>query len=232
MNMLAIDTTNEQLGLALTKQDTLVAELMTNMKKDHSTRLMPAIVDLMKTAELEPEQLDKIVVAQGPGSYTGVRIGVTTAKTLAWALEIPIHPVSSLQALALNGSLFTGYVWPFFDARRQAIFTAMYRFEAGILQEVVPEQHVEINAWLEKIQDFKDSILCLSPQIHLFREEIQAYLGERAMMPILESHITRPGNLIELGRLKQSEPVHTIKPNYLRITEAEANWMKQQEKED
>src|SRR5690625_1267056 len=128
MNKLAIDTSNQVLGVAIIQNDTLLAELITNVKMDHSSRLMPGIVGLMEDVGLTPNQLDKIVVAQGPGSYTGTRIGITTAKTLAWALNIPIYPVSSLDAVALNGAYFNGYICPFFDARRQTVFTSLVKW--------------------------------------------------------------------------------------------------------
>src|SRR5690625_5164541 len=109
------------------KNNEIAAELITNIKEDHSSQLMPAIVELMNEVNLAPEQLEKIVAAYGPGSYTGTRIGVTTAKTLAWSLEIPIFTVSSLKATALSGRYFDGLICPFFDARRQAVFTSLYR---------------------------------------------------------------------------------------------------------
>src|SRR5690606_31260140 len=98
-------------------------EFTSNVPKTHSLRLMPAIVQLMNDLNMKPNDLDKIVVANGPGSYTGVRIGVTTAKTLAWSLNIPVVGVSSLEVLAYQGRFFNGFVSPFFDARRQTVFT-------------------------------------------------------------------------------------------------------------
>src|SRR5699024_7698251 len=103
MNILAIDTSNDVLGVALQQDGKLVAEWMTHMKKDHSSRLMPAIVYVMEQVQMTADQLDEIVVSNGPGSYTGTRIGVTTAKTLAWSLNKPIYSVSSLETLAYNG---------------------------------------------------------------------------------------------------------------------------------
>src|SRR5699024_4891214 len=116
MNTLAIDTSNQSLGLAIMQDEELIAELITNIKKDHSSQLMPQIVSLMESVDMTPDKLQKIVVADGPGSYTGTRIGITTAKTMAWALDIPIDTVSSLAALAYNGRFFEGSICPLFDA--------------------------------------------------------------------------------------------------------------------
>lgn len=227
MNVLAIDTSNELLGIAVQKEGKPVIEFASHVNKDHSSRLMPAIVDAMAKAELSPESLTKIVVAQGPGSYTGVRIGITTAKTMAWALDIPVHPVSSLQALAYNGELFDGYVWPFFDARRRAIFTGLYQIEAGVVKEVISEVHTPIASFLEEVKKCAEKILCLSPHIDVFRSEIAEVLGEQAIIPKQRAfHCTRPANYLYLSETSVAEHAHIVKPNYLRMTEAEANLQK------
>ena len=108
MTILAIDTSNHTLGIALVRDDTVVGESITYLKKNHSVRAMPTVEALMKECGVAPNELSKIVVAKGPGSYTGVRIGVTIAKTLAWTLSIPITAVSSLETLAANGRYFDG----------------------------------------------------------------------------------------------------------------------------
>ena len=102
---------------------------MTNMKKNHSVRVMPAIEQLLNDCDMKPTDLDKIVVAKGPGSYTGVRIGVTIAKTLAWTLNIPLVGISSLEVLAASvEDILHGFVSPLFDARRGQIYTGLYQF--------------------------------------------------------------------------------------------------------
>lgn len=230
MNTLAIDTTNELLGIAIARGEDPVVELMTNVKRDHSSRLMPAIVAMMEKANMTPEQLEKIIVAQGPGSYTGVRIGVTTAKTMAWALQIPIYPISSLKALAYNGALFDGgYVWSFFDARRKSIFTSLYRINAGVLEEVYVEQHAAFDTFMERLKALDGRIVCLSPHLHVYEAAITESLGDQVMIPPAPFHDTRPANYIELAKQEDPTPAHLVKPNYMRMTEAEANWLKQQE---
>lgn len=106
MTILAIDTSNLTLGVALIKDGKVIAEHISHLKKNHSVRAMPAIDELLKECGLKPSDLTQIAVAKGPGSYTGVRIGVTIAKTLAWSLNIPVKTVSSLEVLAANGRFF------------------------------------------------------------------------------------------------------------------------------
>src|SRR5699024_1076461 len=100
MNILAMDTSNQALGVAILKDEEIIGEMVTNIAKNHSVRLMPAIDQLMKEVNLSPDELDKIVVAKGPGSYTGARIGLPNAKPWPWPLSIRIPGVSSLEALA------------------------------------------------------------------------------------------------------------------------------------
>lgn len=231
MNILAIDTSNEILGVAIQKDGKVVAEKMTNIKKDHSSRLMPAIVRLMEHVGMNPDQLNQIVVGRGPGSYTGVRIGVTTAKALAWSLEIPIIPVSSLRALAYNGMYFNGYIWTFFNARRNAMFAALYKYEEGQLQDVIEERYVTLEDWFEQLEEYKEEkILCISPHVEIFKENINEHLDQRIVFPPKSNHLLRPSHLITESKVAEEVPVHLVKPHYLRITEAEANLLKGQKK--
>ena len=118
MNILAIDTSNRPMSVALYHNEIPLIEHTLNSKRNHSVQLMPAIEYLMKEVNLQPKDLSKIVVANGPGSYTGLRIGVTTAKTLAWSLNIPLVTVSSLELVAANLIYSNGLVCSFFDARQ------------------------------------------------------------------------------------------------------------------
>lgn len=228
MNILAIDTSNQALGLAVMQDGELIGELITNIKKDHSSRLMPAIVQLMETVEMTPEKLDKMIVADGPGSYTGTRIGVTTAKTMAWALDIPIDTISSLKGLAYNGKFFDGYICPLFDARRETVFTSLYRVDKGVLKEVEADRNISVHDWLEKLTNLDEEILFLSPHMEVLGSFITNKLQERAIIPEQSFHLAKPSNLILLSDNDVNTPVHFVRPNYLRITEAEANLQKQQ----
>lgn len=232
MNILAIDTSNQVLTLAIMKDDELVAELTTNIKKDHSSRLMPAIVSLMESVDLLPEQLNKIVVANGPGSYTGTRIGVTTAKTMAWALDIPIYTISSLATLAYNGRFFDVYICPLFDARRQTVFTGLYQFKDGILHEIEKDCNVPLNSWLNKLLTLEENILFVSPHINELEQTIISTLHDQAIIPEQPFHLPKASSLISLSEGIDRVPVHLVRPNYLRVTEAEANLRKRKKENE
>ncbi|MGM8213846.1 tRNA (adenosine(37)-N6)-threonylcarbamoyltransferase complex dimerization subunit type 1 TsaB [Virgibacillus sp. W0430] len=228
MNVLAIDTSNEVLALALLQNEELIGQLSTKVNRNHSIRLMPAVVSLMQKIEMKPEELDKIIVAKGPGSYTGVRIGVTTAKSLAWALKIPVVGVSSLEALAYQGLLANRYICPFFDARRQTVFTGLYKWEEHRMKLVYEETNMPMKNWLSKLIEINQPILFLSPHLASFKEMIIQYMGENAIIPKSPYHVTNATHVALAGLEKEPEDVHSLTPNYLRMAEAEANWLKAQ----
>lgn len=227
MYILAIDTSNKHLGVALMKETELIGELVTNIKKNHSVQLMPAIVDLLKKVDVLPEQLEKIIVAEGPGSYTGIRIGITTAKTMGWALDIPVVGISSLKGLAYQGQYSDMLICPFFDARRGLIFTGLFESESSAINLVETEQNIMMTDWLEHLAQLNKKILFLSPNIDLYQETIQEYLGDLAVIRDEKvHHISKPSHLALIGYLEESEELHHLVPNYLRMAEAEVNWLK------
>jgi tRNA threonylcarbamoyladenosine biosynthesis protein TsaB len=229
MNVLAIDTSNYSLGIALISDEKVIGEYITNMKKNHSIRVMPAIEHLLGDCEMKPADIEKIVVAKGPGSYTGVRIGVTIAKTLAWALNIPLVGVSSLEVLAAGvGRYLDGYISPLFDARRGQIYTGLYQFKNGKLQSVVKDQIILSKNWAEQLQTCEEKILFIGTDVPLHRDVFEQALGDRAMMAEITEQNPRPAELALLGHDKPGEDIHSFVPNYIRLAEAEANWLEAQ----
>ncbi|WP_042225421.1 tRNA (adenosine(37)-N6)-threonylcarbamoyltransferase complex dimerization subunit type 1 TsaB [Oceanobacillus manasiensis] len=231
MNILAIDTSNQVLGVAVVRDQQILGEIKTNLSKNHSVRLMPAIDQLMRDVSMTPQELDQIFVAKGPGSYTGVRIGLATAKSMAWALDIPVVGVSSLEALAYQGRFFNGYICPFFDARRGLVFSGVYEWKNGQAELVYEETNLLMADLLERLSKEGKPVLFLSPDIQIFRETIEQQLGEQAIIPELAFHVADASHLVLAGTKKQAEPTHALTPNYLRLAEAEAKWLKQQKEQ-
>ncbi|MBA4538594.1 tRNA (adenosine(37)-N6)-threonylcarbamoyltransferase complex dimerization subunit type 1 TsaB [Bacillus aquiflavi] len=227
MKVLAIDTTNYVLGIAIVDEVKVIGEYITNLKKNHSVRAMPAIDMLMRECDVVPSDLHKIVVAKGPGSYTGVRIGVTIAKTLAWTLNIPLVGVSSLEILAASsGRYFNGYVSPLFDARRGQIYTGLYRYDKGELTPALKDIIVLSELWAEQLKGYCEPILFVGNDLHLHRQAFEKTLTKQAVFAAVTEHNPRPGELAFLGMNKESEEVHTFTPNYVRMAEAEVKWLK------
>ena len=226
MTILAIDTSNYALGVALLEENQVLGEYITNLKKNHSVRIMPAIQTLMKDCERVPADLTKIVVAKGPGSYTGVRIGVTIAKTLAWTLNIPLVGISSLEILASGVSrYFDGYVSPLFDARRGQVYTGLYQNQSNELLAVKEDRLVMLAEWAEFLKGTGTPTLFIGNDLPLHQAAIEAALGSQAVFAAMTEHNPRPSELAFLGKDKSGEDIHPFVPNYIRLAEAEAKWL-------
>lgn len=226
MKVLAIDTSNYSLGLAVVDKEQVIGEYITNVKKNHSIRVMPSIETLLKDCDLTPQDITKIVVAKGPGSYTGVRIGVTIAKTLAWTLNIPLVGVSSLAILAASvGRYFPGGVSPLFDARRGQIYTGLYQYDNGIFTTVENDQLLQSTDWAKYLKAMNKPILFIGNDLPLHRSILESELGEQAIFAEITEHNPRPSELALLGMELDGEDVHSFVPNYIRLAEAESKWL-------
>ncbi|MBD8007155.1 tRNA (adenosine(37)-N6)-threonylcarbamoyltransferase complex dimerization subunit type 1 TsaB [Bacillus norwichensis] len=230
MKILAIDTSNDVLGIGLVDETKVIGEYITNLKKNHSIRVMPAIERLLADCETKPSELDKIVVAGGPGSYTGVRIGVTIAKTMAWSLGIPLSSVSSLAVLAASGRYFPGVISPLFDARRGLIYTGLYRVEGQDPVMIKEDQNIPAVEWAEILRETGESVLFVGNDIGIHSETFRSTLGEKAHFVTVGGFNPRPGELGLLGINRPEENIHAFTPNYIRLVEAEAKWLERQGK--
>ena len=203
MNILAMDTSNKALSLAILENEELLGQVTLNIKKNHSITLMPAIDFLMKSLDMKPMDLDRIVVAQGPGSYTGLRIAVATAKTLAHTLKIELVGVSSL--LALVPEQAEGLVIPVMDARRNNVYAGFY--QSGQVLEMAGAANQSVT---------------FVGETAAFVEQIEAAIPQAAIQPTLP-------DAAAIGRLGLDLPaqsIHDFVPNYLKRVEAEENWLK------
>ncbi len=152
MKTLAIDTSNQTLAVAVVDGQEVLGQSQTMAIKNHSTALMPAIDGLMQAVGMAPKELEQIVVAKGPGSYTGLRIGVTTAKTLAQTLNIPLIGVSSLKTVAANCVGVSQVIVPLFDARRQNVYAGAYQWHNGTLETRIKDQHISLSELLIQLK--------------------------------------------------------------------------------
>lgn len=230
MKVLALDTSNQVMGVAVVDQDVVLGEIITNMKKNHSVRLMPAVESLLQEVYVDVKELDRIAVAYGPGSYTGVRIGVTVAKTLAWSLGIPIVGVSSLEVLAQNGRRFDGLVSPLFDARRGQVYTGLYARQGDHFENVKTDRMILLVDWLNGLKQQPKPILFLGQDLDKHSETIKETLGNQAVFAAAGEQNPRPGELALIAsRRDPAQSVHTFVPEYLQLAEAESKWLASQE---
>lgn len=214
MKVLAFDTSSKALSVALLEEENRLAELTLTIKKNHSITLMPTIEFLMASIDWRPTDLDRIVVAEGPGSYTGLRIAVATAKTLAQTLKIDLVGVSSL--LALVPEEIEGLAIPVMDARRNHVYAGFYQED----QLVYPEGHLSFEAVLERAKG-AEKVTFLG-EVEAFREQIQEALPNAQMVETLPDAV----RIGRLGLTKEAVSVHGFVPNYLKRVEAEENWLK------
>ncbi|TDL31213.1 tRNA (adenosine(37)-N6)-threonylcarbamoyltransferase complex dimerization subunit type 1 TsaB [Jeotgalibacillus sp. S-D1] len=231
MNVLVIDTSNFPLSIAVMNEQAVVAETLINSKKNHSIQAMPAIEALLQSVDLQPKDLDRIVVAKGPGSYTGVRIGVTLAKTLAWTLDIPVVGVSSLASLTGAGRYFDGLVCPVFDARRGQVYTGLYAFKDQQLTEVKEDVNILMETWLDQLAEMNEKVLFTGKDTAVFWELIQSKLGDRAIQSVVTEQVPRASEIGLIGMSMEPGNTHDVVPNYIRLAEAEAKWLERQQGE-
>lgn len=179
---------------------------------------MPAIDFLMTNAGLQPEDLDRIAVAQGPGSYTGLRIAVTTAKTLASTLNIDLVGVSSLAAIAANVDV-AGKVVPLIDARRQNVYAGIYENGTSISQE----HHVELDKLMDTLKT--EERLYFTGELANFRELISQTLPQAKFVENAERRLPNAYQIARLGAGYEPVNVDAFVPEYLKKVEAEEKWL-------
>ena len=214
MKVLAFDTSSKALSLAILEDKQVLAETTINIKKNHSITLMPAIDFLMASVDWTPKDLDRIVVAEGPGSYTGLRIAVATAKTLAHTLNIELVGMSSL--LALVPYQQEGLFVPLMDARRNNVYAGFYENA----KPVMPEAHLSFERVIELIKGA--SQVTFVGEVGPFVEQIQEHLPRTNFKETLPN----AANLALLAWDKEADSLHDFVPNYLKRVEAEENWLK------
>lgn len=214
MKVLAFDTSSKALSLAILEDKQVLAETMINIKKNHSITLMPAINFLMGSLDWTPKDLDRIVVAEGPGSYTGLRIAVATAKTLAHTLNIELVGMSSLLALVPRQQ--EGLIVPLMDARRNNVYAGFYENA----KSVFPEAHLSFAEVLEQVKDAEQ--VTFVGEVGPFVEQIQEQLPQASYQETLPN----AANLAFWAWDKKAASLHDFVPNYLKRVEAEENWLK------
>lgn len=213
MISLLLDTSNQALSVAVNRNGKMAAEINTNYKKTHSETLVDNIQKVLEIADIKKSSIDRIIVAKGPGSYTGVRIGITVAKMLGKQLDIPVYSVSSLFVLAVSNHI-RGNAVPLIDARRGYVYGAMYNIQEDDYTEVIAPQYIEFSALSAEIDE----------AVYLLNSE------EKITIDIDEyTHVTpRISETERYEKALKLEDADQLTPDYLRISEAERNWQDNQ----
>ena len=144
MKILALETSAKSVSVAVTEDGALLSQAYQNRGLTHSVTLMPLLDGMLRTAGLSMDDMDAVAVACGPGSFTGIRIGISAAKGLAWARELPCCGVSTLEAMAFGVTDFEGIVAGAMDARRRQIYNAFFRCENGSVTRLCADRAVSV----------------------------------------------------------------------------------------
>ncbi len=159
MKIIAVDTSGSTLSIGVVEDKNILGTIQLNGIKNHSITMLTNVDELLNKVKITPQEIDRIVVTKGPGSYTGLRIGVTFAKTLAWTLKKELVGVSTLEGLAANVKE-DGFIIPILDARRNNVYTGVYQRKGSELIQVKKDCHVSLETWCEtlKIEGYQAGI--------------------------------------------------------------------------
>jgi tRNA threonylcarbamoyladenosine biosynthesis protein TsaB len=223
MKILGIDTSTPIGSVALIDGDNLVAEHTLNIVQAHSSRLMPAIDTVLKWSDITADDLDGCAVGIGPGSFTGIRIGVATIKSLCYALDKPIVGVSTLEAIAYNLGSTNSVICPLLDARRNEVYGAI--FEGGTEWRRRSEDLcLSIDAFLDCLDEHTSpncTINFIGDGLTSYGDAARERLGERAYFANAIFNVPRGAMIAHLGaqRLQNSDidDYWTLVPNYVRV---------------
>lgn len=219
-----IDTCCMAATAALMNEKIMVAQTVINQNKTHSQIMMPQIENMFRAAEVDPKAVDAFAAAVGPGSFTGVRIGVATAKALAQAAGKPCVAVSTLEALAYGSKFFDGIVAPILDARRDQVYNAL--FQGGkSLDRLCEDRALALEYLLAELKAMNKKVLFMGDATLVFEEKIKEELGDCAYFAPKMTNLNLAGAVAEIGleKLEKNETVTygEMIPQYVRLSQAE-----------
>ncbi len=179
MRILGIEGAANVASVAVVDDDTVVAEYTTDYKKTHSQTLMPMIDQMLSMVDMPVSSIDAIAVSEGPGSYTGLRIAAASAKAMALALDKPLIPVSTLEAMAYNILYVDGIICPIMDARASRVYNGIYRCvgeNKGSIEICEEPRIIEIKKLIDELNKKEEHIYLLGDGINAYKENILADL--------------------------------------------------------
>ncbi len=233
MRILAFETSAKAASVALTQDGKLLAESYQNTGMTHSQTLMVMAEDLLKQCGLTVGDVDAVAVAEGPGSFTGVRIGVAAAKGFAWGREIPCYGVSTLEAMAVSLGVYGGYVCPVMDARRSQVYNALFYAENGVLSRVREDRAIALSDLKQELQVLQAPVYLVGDGSLLCHKTLSAGISGLVMPPEHRMHQRAAGVALLAERLTAAGVPGdgaALTPNYLRLSQAEREKLEKQNK--
>lgn len=225
MRILALDSSGLVATVAILEDDVTLAEYTVNYKKTHSQTLLPMLDEIVKMIEFDLSTVDAIAVSGGPGSFTGLRIGAATAKGLGLALDKPLVNIPTVDGMAYNLYGNTGLICPIMDARRNQVYTGLYRFENGEFKVVEEQMAIAVQELIEKLNAYGEKVTFLGDGVPVYKNGLMSELKvEHYFAPahMNRQRATAVGALaMEYLKAGKVESAMEHKPDYLRLSQAE-----------
>ena len=224
MKILAFETSAKAASVALTQEGKLLGESYQNTGLTHSQTLMVMAQDLLQQCGVAISQLDAVAVAKGPGSFTGVRIGVAAAKGLAWGAELPCVGVSTLSAMAVGLGAWQGYVCPVMDARRSQVYNALFHVDCGKYTRIRDDRAISLQELGEDVKNLSQPIFLVGDGSVLCYNTLLEAVPALVLPPEHRMHQRAVGVALEAQRMMHEgaiPPAAELVPNYLRLSQAE-----------
>ena len=227
MRILAVDTATTSCSVAIVDKTSLLSEFTIDREETHSKHLMDMIKAVLRMSGINFSDLDGFAVTRGPGSFTGLRIGLSTIKGLAVASEKPVVGVSSLEALAFQVSYSRDLICPILDARKGEVYFSRYRFLNGHLKKQTKERVAPPD---KAVDDLNESCLFVGNGALLYKEMILEKMGGLASIAPMIQNTIRASTMAYLSMAKfeknDTDDIEKIMPYYIRKSDAELNLMK------
>ena len=224
MLILAFETSAKAASAALVEEGKMLAEAYQNTGLTHSQTLLVMAQNLLEQCGKTPADVDAAAVAAGPGSFTGVRIGVAAAKGFAWGREIPCYGVSTLEAMALGFGAWQGYVCPVMDARRGQVYNALFHADCGKLTRISEDRAISLEELGENLQKMQEPVFLVGDGSVLCYNILSESVPGLVLPPEHRMHQRAVG----VGLLAAAEAARggdgngaALVPNYLRLSQAE-----------
>lgn len=225
MKVLGIDSSGMTATVALIDENKLIAEYTVNNKRTHSETLMPMIDKVLTSAETNIRDVELLAIAAGPGSFTGLRIGAATVKGLGLSINVPVAAIPTCEGLAMNLSGTDRLVCPLIDARRNQVYTGLYRVSGDMPEAVIDQTACDISEIVDKINEIGEAVIFLGDGTEIFREYIENSVKVEYSFAKANAALQRGASIAALGLLYQragkTVSVDEFTPVYLRASQAE-----------
>ncbi len=233
MKILAFETSAKAASVALMDDTRLLGQSYQNTGLTHSQTLLTMAQELLKTCGVTPGDITAVAVAAGPGSFTGVRIGVAAAKGFAWGGELPCYGVSTLEAMARSLGLYSGIVCPVMDARRSQVYNALFRMECGNCTRIREDRAISLQELASDLQNLNEPVFLVGDGSILCYNTLLASVPGLVCPAEHRMHQKADGvALCALAAIARGESgnAESLSPNYLRLSQAERERLEREQK--